>query len=97
MIELHTDEPTNNVAKSSKLSEQGSDIKNYSDELTNEVAKNATPPAKGDYIIWDATTRGFALRVYRESKVWIAQRKLGKRPVKVVIGRYPEMLCWRAT
>ena len=65
MIENHTGEPTDEIAKGGTPPMDGDDIKNYSDELTNEVAKNATPPTKGDYIIWDATTRGFALRVYR--------------------------------
>jgi len=70
--------------------------KNYTAELTNDVAKNATPPSAGDYIIRDVSTSGFALRVYSESKVWIAQRKLGKRPVKVVLGKYPDMLVQKA-
>lgn len=69
---------------------------NYTIELTNDVAKNAPHSDEGDYIIRDSKTRGFALRVYSESKVWIVQRKLGKRPVKVVIANYPEVLIQEA-
>lgn len=60
--------------------------------LTLAKARDAQAPAKGDYILWDATTRGFGLRVYSTgAKIWIAQKKLEKRPVRTHLGRFPDM------
>lgn len=60
--------------------------------LTLAKARDAKPPAKGDYILWDETTRGFGLRIYSSgAKVWIAQKKLGKTPKRVVLGHFPDM------
>lgn len=60
--------------------------------LTLAKARDAKAPAKGDYILWDATTRGFGLRVYSTgAKIWIAQKKLEKRPVRTHLGRFPDM------
>ncbi len=60
--------------------------------LTLAKARDAKVPAKGDYILWDSTTRGFGLRVYSTgAKIWVAQKKLEKRPVRVHLGRFPDM------
>lgn len=60
--------------------------------LTLAKARDAKPPAKGDYILWDEATRGFGLRVYSTgAKIWVAQKKLEKRPVRVHLGRFPDM------
>jgi integrase len=60
--------------------------------LTLAKARDAKLPAKGDYILWDATTRGFGLRVYSTgAKIWVAQKKLEKRPIRVHLGRFPDM------
>lgn len=60
--------------------------------LTLAITRDAKAPTKGDYILWDATTRGFGLRIYSTgAKIWIAQKKLGKRPVRVHLGRFKDM------
>lgn len=60
--------------------------------LTLAKARDAKPPAKGDYILWDEATRGLGLRIYSSgAKVWIAQKKLGKTPKRVVLGHFPDM------
>lgn len=60
--------------------------------LTLAKARDAKPPAKGDYILWDTTTRGFGLRVYSTgAKVWVAQKKLGKTPSRRHLGHFPDM------
>lgn len=60
--------------------------------LTLAKARDAKPPAKGDYILWDEATRGFGLRIYATgAKIWVAQKKLEKRPIRVHLGRFPDM------
>lgn len=60
--------------------------------LTLAIARDAKPPAKGDYILWDEVPRGLGLRIYSSgAKVWIAQKKLGKTPKRVVLGHFPGM------
>jgi len=58
--------------------------------LTMAVAKNAPLPDEGDYILRDTNITGLGLRVYKSgAKTWIFQKKLGRRPVRVVLGPFP--------
>lgn len=60
--------------------------------LTLAKARDAKPPDSGDYILWDTATKGFGLRIYSTgARIWVAQKKLGKRPVRVHLGRFPDM------
>jgi integrase len=65
---------------------------NRSIKLTMATAKAAQLPSEGDYILRDPAYRnlGLGLRVYASGvKSWIVQKKLGKRPVRVVLGAFP--------
>lgn len=60
--------------------------------LTMAAANNAEVPPKGDYILRDAKTPGLGLRVYATGiKSWIFQKKLGAKPVRIVLGPYPSL------
>lgn len=60
--------------------------------LTLAKARDAKPPARGDYILWDEATRGFGLRIYATgAKIWVAQKKMEKRPIRIHLGRFPDM------
>jgi integrase len=61
-------------------------------KLSMASAKAARPPEKGDYILRDPEHRslGLGLRVYfTGKKTWIAQKKIGKSPVRVDLGDFP--------
>lgn len=56
------------------------------------VANNAELPLNGDYILRDSKTPGLGLRVYASGKKsWIFQKKLGTKPVKLVLGPAPSL------
>lgn len=60
--------------------------------LTLAVARDAPLPEKGDYTLWDSGLKGFGLRIYATGgKKWIAQKKLEGRPVRVLLGDFPDM------
>ncbi len=68
-------------------------------KLTMAIAAAAKPPESGDYIIRSIDHRmlGLGLRVYASgAKTWIAQKKIGKDPVRVALGPFPGITMERA-
>lgn len=57
--------------------------------LTDIVARAAKPVAARQYTIWDASLRGFGLRVGSSSKTWTVM--IGKERRRICLGRYPAM------
>lgn len=67
---------------------------NQTIKLTDAVAKGASLPKTGDYILRDINHRsiGLALRVYASGvKSWIVQKKLARAPRRFVLGHFPDM------
>ncbi len=58
--------------------------------ITEEFARKAAF-VSGTKTYSDATLPGFYLRVNGRSKSWIAQRRVGGRPKRVLLGHYPAM------
>lgn len=74
------DKPRTTLAKTVKLSER--------------VALDAALPAKGDYTIRDSKnlSSGLGLRVYASgAKSWIVQKKLLRKPYRLVLGSFEQM------
>lgn len=67
---------------------------NQTIKLTDAVAKQASLPKSGDYILRDINNRtlGLALRVYASGvKSWIVQKKLARAPRRFVLGHFPDL------
>lgn len=70
------------------------EAKNQSVRLTMAVAAKAPLPTKSDYILRDSQSKslGFGLRIYASgAKSWIVQKKIGRQPLRVVLGSFPIM------
>lgn len=59
--------------------------------LTAEFARRVKLAPGGAKTYSDGELRGFYLRVNKDSKSWIAQRRIGGRPRRVLLGHFPEV------
>ncbi|MBK6650347.1 MAG: DUF4102 domain-containing protein [Betaproteobacteria bacterium] len=60
-------------------------------DLDKTTVDSAPFPPSGDYVIRDASLKGFGLRISPGSKTWIVRRKLGGRSFRHTLGQYPAM------
>lgn len=65
--------------------------------LSQARAGGAPLPEKGSYTLWDTKVRYLGLRIHAGgSRVWIVQKKLGKKPCRFNLGAFPDMTYTKA-
>jgi len=61
------------------------------ERLTDNIARKALPPARGQTLIWDGEVKGFALRVTSGgAKSFVVDYRAGGRQRRFTIGAYPD-------
>lgn len=55
-------------------------------KLTKRLVDNTPHPERGQVFVWDATLRGFGLRVTPERKTYVVQARVSGRTVRVTLG-----------
>jgi len=61
------------------------------ERLTDNIARKALPPARGQTLIWDAEVKGFALRLTSGgAKSFVVDYRAGGRQRRFTIGAYPD-------
>lgn len=61
-------------------------------KLSTNLAASVKAPARGVKIYTDTELAGFYLRVTsRGSKTWLVQRRIDGKPVRRILGRYPDL------
>jgi integrase len=61
------------------------------DKLTETIVRTALPPARGQSMIWDATVKGFALRITSAgAKSFVLDYRTEGRQRRITIGSWPD-------
>lgn len=61
-------------------------------KLSTSLAERAASPERGVKIYTDTEMAGFYLKVTAQgSKIWFVQRRIGGKPCRKIIGRYPDL------
>ena len=61
-------------------------------KLSTALADRVTPPERGVRIFTDTEMAGFYLKVTAQgSRIWFVQRRIGGKPCRKIIGRYPDL------
>lgn len=60
------------------------------EKMTEEIARKATSPDRGQTLIWDSTVKGFGLRITRNgAKSFVLDYRADGRQRRITIGAYP--------
>lgn len=60
-------------------------------KLTEALVKSLLLPAKGQQFVYDKSLKGFGLRLSKETKCFIAERRLNGKTRRITIGPYPQL------
>jgi hypothetical protein len=63
-------------------------------ELSDQTARDATPPSSGQSLMWDSEVKGFALRITKAgAKAWVLNFRASGVQRQMTIGSFPDWSC----